>query len=1424
MKKDKSLKNFHKNIFKMMNFKSGMLSMFQNVGSLVGFSNEKKKKKDEKSSNFNNISNLDDKKFESNPIIKGLFQMLHSLKSLEIDSLHDQTIDIQVKLKILALLSYFNDIRQSSLISLFVQWFTEHCDKYLEEKNKLKSETEELVQKEYHKLIETNSNFKEKLPEIFLTGIEEIDENSEDNIFADFFKMSKRMGRKLKENLSQKSDKPIVEIIPDLNAFFTPAHLMPKKVSILPSLLLLFYRNKSPEVEKKVLRLITKLYNQREELVHNLMTLEMIFDDNEAKLYAFLQEKIYILRILVEKSELWMSRFALNPLKPKETDVKTIKEIINLLKNLNLYLFSDTTIDEFDKTNLSFSLDLSMRIREKVIISNKNDNKISNFHIEEDIHLTIFKERQNLMQFSEGHIPIINLIRDCLHQFANIALDNDPNKNEAKKMLIEMFSMAFITLRHFCLHNHKNQLILYEYLYTFQEYLQYDLKQIHLICAIFSENKLLLEKIDSGLIKCFLNLIENEGRKTIFLEFFSVMQQCRGDYLLDNQNLVVNSFLPQKKFTEKEHKILYSLPSSSKIRFYFDDIFDPASDKKDLFSKLEEANFQDTYRDEGFLYQASLIDILIMTTKGSNVMNIALNKLKKSFEVSYLIDILTLEDGFIAKKDDKSIGLAFLKPKILDFLNEVHFLVKSSDFLLYKRQVKRLVEFEAKRIISLKRNILIYQKTEFLQYFFVDILSFLLRIYDNYVKGIEINKLDIEEMEEYTILLQLNQSLLKTHELWQDLLEQGGMYMDNLNKFHDVFNSDLYSSLTPIKSSEENTPVSNKKQEEQEEEEEKGGEVKFEANNEEFVKKQEKSQQFTINQIIWLFFEKLQISSVNTIYVQKYTNNNKFIIDTIDYGPQKVNVDESPMVKNIKNAYVELNKENLWFFFKNGLNNCRSLHKELEMEKKVLSKAFLKLDKVIEKEEKKEKSKKNAPKVKEKEEKPSEDSEFNLEIFLKKIIDFIQYGFKDPENKDTILILLKVLKQMIDANDIKETPQVLFQIQELFRKLETSKMIVAILVSKKLDSDLLIKLLSFASSLLKRGNKNIQREFLSLFKSTHESEFLFMKFHNFLRKEVDSIESIVRNSEIQRLQGEAHGVKRKKITTKEIYLEIFELSKNKEGLVLKKLLVFLRNLAEGHNIEMQQYLSKQTHSRNSYDLVSDVIDLLVTYYFNSCCNALFKNISLCLDAINGLVQGPCAENQTIVLDSPFMEFVKDVFYIDEDIIQNNVRNDTIRRISRKMSKNPLESKENISNSESNANKAGLSPDSRTMSESPSPAKRNPREKTFIFNEESEKKIRPLSESQIARLEYKIMMVVLGLLEMRNLKESDLVMKKIIQALPIETLEDHMLRIYKNFRKTHSKQYVMAAFGNVSYFLGFFQISKILYIFSVFRFFVKIKDI
>lgn len=98
-----------------------------------------------------------------------------------------------------------------------------------------------------------------------------------------------------------------------------------------------------------------------------------------------------------------------------------------------------------------------------------------------------------------------------------------------------------------------------------------------------------------------------------------------------------------------------------------------------------------------------------------------------------------------------------------------------------------------------------------------------------------------------------------------------------------------------------------------------------------------------------------------------------------------------------------------------------------------------------------------------------------------------------------------------------------------------------------------------------------------------------------------------------------------------------------------------------------------------------------------------------------------------------------------------------------------------------------------------PKKSKQNEALELLLSSQDKEVRNLEKYQIARIQHKLMILTMALLEMRDLKESEIVMKRIVRALPKELIELKITQIYLQYRSLYNKNYISEAFGHVFFF-------------------------
>ena len=83
---------------------------------------------------------------------------------------------------------------------------------------------------------------------------------------------------------------------------------------------------------------------------------------------------------------------------------------------------------------------------------------------------------------------------------------------------------------------------------------------------------------------------------------------------------------------------------------------------------------------------------------------------------------------------------------------------------------------------------------------------------------------------------------------------------------------------------------------------------------------------------------------------------------------------------------------------------------------------------------------------------------------------------------------------------------------------------------------------------------------------------------------------------------------------------------------------------------------------------------------------------------------------------------------------------------------------------------------------------------FVFSERANNNYnKQLERWMLARLKYKILILINSLLEMRS---SDVIIKRIMRTLPLEILQKNMVKVFRKYKKTYKNNYSMQAFKHV----------------------------
>lgn len=95
---------------------------------------------------------------------------------------------------------------------------------------------------------------------------------------------------------------------------------------------------------------------------------------------------------------------------------------------------------------------------------------------------------------------------------------------------------------------------------------------------------------------------------------------------------------------------------------------------------------------------------------------------------------------------------------------------------------------------------------------------------------------------------------------------------------------------------------------------------------------------------------------------------------------------------------------------------------------------------------------------------------------------------------------------------------------------------------------------------------------------------------------------------------------------------------------MARILRLLQLFAEGHYNELQNYVRQQHNNYHSYDILSDIINLL-SIYMQTKDSRFFESMMQCFDTITEYIQGPCYENQVSIIQGSFLDIASSLFSV-----------------------------------------------------------------------------------------------------------------------------------------------------------------------------------
>ncbi|XP_034270535.1 inositol 1,4,5-trisphosphate receptor type 3 [Pantherophis guttatus] len=312
-----------------------------------------------------------------------------------------------------------------------------------------------------------------------------------------------------------------------------------------------------PPLVSGSLQLLFKHFSQRQEVLHTFKQVQLLISAQDVENYKVIKSELDKLRMMVEKSELWVEKKGNSKGENGPEGEKKEKK--------------ERTTDEEPGTpgeKSSENYQLIKGILERL-------NKMCG------VGEQMRKKQQRLLKNMDAHKVMLDLLQI-------------PYEKGDTKML-EILKLTHQFLQKFCAGNQENQTLLHKHLNLF---LTTGLMEAETMQHIFLNNYQLCSEISEGVLQHFIHCLATHGRHVQYLDFLHTIIKAEGKYIKKCQDMIM-----------------------TEITNAGDDVVVFYNDKTSLANMLEmmTAARDGIEENSPLMYHISLVDLLAACAEGKNV-------------------------------------------------------------------------------------------------------------------------------------------------------------------------------------------------------------------------------------------------------------------------------------------------------------------------------------------------------------------------------------------------------------------------------------------------------------------------------------------------------------------------------------------------------------------------------------------------------------------------------------------------------------------------------------------------------------------------------------------------------------------------------------------------------------------------------------
>ncbi|KAL3982635.1 RIH domain family protein [Acanthocheilonema viteae] len=412
------------------------------------------------------------------------------------------------------------------------------------------------------------------------------------------------------------------------------------------------------------LTVLFRHFTQYQEFVEDLKQVQLLVSNDDVENYRQIDRDLFILKILTEKSELWVQA---DKTRSESSSNHSFEERSSSLDDSSKPSISiQTTSQQLEDNGLNVSCAFHNNESFRSLVEKIEQH----YYLAKDECIKLLcelllgddrTEAASALYELFDRAPLISypLVRQILYRVKQLCYKNDKpdkmNQQLLRNMRVHEYVLGFLSipydekndaemsklvtlshefLRSFCRNNIENQFHLYKHISIEQDakegYLRVNtMEEVATLTAIFKNNRVLCQNVSEELVAHIVNMIEHKSRSAVYIEFLQTVVMVQ-----------------EKEIKSAQEKVAQEICSSSDdVRLYYAD----SASFEQLKQLMQNTGPEELTVDHPLRYHIDLVRLLAFCTRGRN----STTELKCASQLSmdHIVRVLTSPYCLIQVKD-----------------------------------------------------------------------------------------------------------------------------------------------------------------------------------------------------------------------------------------------------------------------------------------------------------------------------------------------------------------------------------------------------------------------------------------------------------------------------------------------------------------------------------------------------------------------------------------------------------------------------------------------------------------------------------------------------------------------------------------------------------------------------------------------------